>query len=107
MKYEDLISESFTTFKNILNFIYKISNSKIIINRKKIINSIKNCEFQNLSKLEKEKGFAEAAYDKNTKERIKFFNLGQKNQWTKILDNKIVKEIEIKFESEMKKLNYL
>ena len=107
VKYEDLISETFITFKNILNFIYKISNSKIIINRKKIINSIKNCEFQNLSKLEKEKGFAESAYDKNTKERIKFFNLGQKNQWTKILDNKIVKEIEIKFESEMKKLNYL
>ncbi len=107
IKYEDLVSETFITFKNILNFIYKISNSKVHINRRKIINSIKNCEFRNLSKLEKEKGFEEAAYNKNTNERIKFFNLGQKNQWTKILDNKIVKEIEIKFEKEMKKLNYL
>ena len=61
----------------------------------------------NLKKLEKEKGFEEAAYDKNTKEKIKFFNLGQKNEWSKILDNKIAKEIEIKFGDEMKKLNYL
>ena len=107
IKYEDLVSETFITFKNILNFVYKISNSKVLLNRRKIINSIKNCEFRNLSKLEKEKGFVEAAYNKNTNERIKFFNLGQKNQWTKILDNKIVKEIEIKFGKEMKKLNYL
>ena len=106
IKYEELISETFITFKKVLNFIYKITNSKILTDRKKIINSIKNCEFQNLKKLEKEKGFEEAD-DKNTKEKIKFFNLGQKNEWSKILDNKIAKEIEIKFGDEMKKLNYL
>ena len=36
-----------------------------------------------------------------------FFNLGPDNNWEKILETKISNEIEISFEKEMKKLEYL
>ena len=35
------------------------------------------------------------------------FYLGPKNDWKKLLDNKISKEIEQKFQNEMKELKYL
>jgi len=45
--------------------------------------------------------------DKKTGKKIPFFNLGEKNDWRKILDIKIRKQIETSFEKEMKELNYL
>ena len=39
--------------------------------------------------------------------RNKFFFLGPKNDWQKILDNQISKNIEEEFEKEMKELGYL
>ena len=36
-----------------------------------------------------------------------FFNLGPENNWKKILNSEISKEIEISFEKEMKQLGYL
>ncbi len=107
IKYEELISETFLTFKKIINFIYKITNSENSINRSKIINSIKNCEFEKLKKLEDIKGFSEAPYKKKSKTPIKFFNLGKKNDWRYLLDTKIVKEIELNLKREMEELGYL
>ena len=107
IKYEELISETFTTLTKVINFINKITKSKSSTDRTKIINSIKNCEFEKLKNLEDKQGFSEAPYKKNTEEQIKFFNLGIKNEWRNILDSEIVKDIEIKFEKEMKELGYL
>ena len=36
-----------------------------------------------------------------------FFNLGVKNDWKKLLSNKIIEKIENKFRKEMKELGYL
>ena len=36
-----------------------------------------------------------------------FFNLGPDNNWEKILDLKIQKEIEVNFKNEMSELNYI
>ena len=36
-----------------------------------------------------------------------FFYLGPKNDWKKLLDNRISREIEQKFQNEMKELKYL
>ena len=48
------------------------------------------------------------ANDKKTiGNRNKFFFLGPKNDWRKILDKSISDEIEKKFEKEMKELNYI
>ncbi len=40
-------------------------------------------------------------------EKNKFFFLGPKNDWRKILDKKIADEISSRFEPEMKELRYL
>ena len=40
-------------------------------------------------------------------EKIKFFNMGIKNDWKKLLDKKIKENLEKELENEMKELNYL
>ena len=61
--------------------------------------------FEKLEKMEKDSGFTESTV---SKEGInKFFFLGPKNDWTKILEPKISDEINKKFEKEMKELKYL
>ena len=63
--------------------------------------------FDNLQKLEKEKGFQEAHKDQKTGKVSTFFNLGSKRDWTKLLDKNIVIELEKTFNEEMKELGYL
>ena len=72
-----------------------------------IKNVIESTSFENMKNLEKEKGFEEAQINKETKEKIPFFNLGPKNDWKKLLDLKIIKKIEKAFGKEMKELGYL
>ena len=59
-----------------------------------------------LGVLEKE-GFSEAVMSKKEKKKISFFNLGPKNDWTKILDKNLTEKIEQAFEESMKDLNYI
>ena len=40
-------------------------------------------------------------------EKIKFFNMGKKNDWNKLLDKKLVKKIDTHFKTEMIELGYL
>ena len=51
--------------------------------------------------------FVEARENPNTGEKIKFFNLGVKNDWKKLLDVKIKDSLEKELKNEMKELNYL
>ena len=57
--------------------------------------------------MEEEKGFLESAITNDTKKNVKFFNLGQKNDWKKILDSKIANKLNIAFKNEMSELKYL
>jgi len=108
IKYEDLIQAPDKIFLEILEFIHKLNNkSKIIIDEKKFKNTIKSTRFENLQKLEKEKGFPEAHKDQNTGEIIPFFNMGQERDWRKSLDKNIIIELEKTFNKEMKELGYL
>jgi len=108
IKYEDLIQKPDKKFLEILEFIHKLHNkSKIIIDEKKFKNTIKSTSFDNLQKLEKEKGFPEAHKDQNTEKVIPFFSLGSKRDWTKSLDKNIIIELEKTFNKEMKELGYL
>lgn len=107
IKYEDLQNETFFTFKKTLEFIKKITKSNFSLDRDKIKNSIKNCDFYKLQKMEKEKGFVEAVKMKEEDKKISFFNLGKDNNWKKILKPSISKDIEKTFEIEMKKNFYL
>ena len=105
IKYENLINDTEGSLLTILNFIKKFVD--IEINDKKILKAVKNCNFENLQKMETDKGFDEAAYSKKFKKKIKFFNLGKKNNWKKILNPEIEKKIRAVFNNEMKELNYL
>ena len=60
-----------------------------------------------LSLMEKKEGFQEAIISSKTKKKIRFFNLGEKNDWNKLLDKKIIRKIESNFKNEMSELGYL
>jgi hypothetical protein len=107
IKYEDLIANKEESLKKILKFIYKLKNINFEIDETKIKNVIESTNFENMKNLEKEKGFEEAQINKETKEKIPFFNLGPKNDWKKLLDLEIIKKIEKAFGKEMKELGYL
>jgi len=105
IKYEDILSDPKKIFTEILIFLSKLFDLKIDYN--KIDNSISTTSFQFLSNMENKQGFEEAAFSSKEKKKIKFFNLGQKNDWRKILDKKIAKKMEIHFKNVMSELNYL
>jgi len=104
VKYEDLIKDPHKEFFKISNYLEKIMNTKFDEN--KILNAIKTSSFSNMQNLEKKGLFKEyiKGADNN---KIKFFNLGPKNDWKLYLKNEIVEEINLKFKNEMKELGYL
>jgi hypothetical protein len=107
IKYEDLIANKEQTLKKILKFIHKLKNIKSEIDDIKLKNVIESTSFENMKNLEKNKGFIEARINKETQEKIPFFNLGPKNDWKKSLDLEIIKKIEKAFKKEMEELGYL
>ena len=105
VKYEDLINDTKKTFLSILNFLSDLIDIKI--NEKKIANSVDSCSFDSLVKKEKEEGFVEAKVHKKSGKKIRFFNLGKKNNWKNLLNPKIEKKIRKTFEKQMKELGYI
>ncbi len=107
IKYEDLINKTEFCFKKILEFLYNLQNIKFKIDKKKFENTIKTTSFEEMKKMEKEKGFTEGKINIFTKKKIPFFNLGPDNNWKKILEPEIRKKIEKAFKKEMIELGYL
>ena len=107
IKYEDLISEKEKTFIKVLKFIHKLKKADFKIDDKKLKNVILTTDFSRMKKLEQEEGFFESKIDKKTGKKIPFFNLGEKNDWNKILNKEIKKKIETAFQKEMRELGYL
>jgi hypothetical protein len=106
IRYEDLQSETFTTFKKVLDFINNLTNSKKSIDRDKAKEAIRNCDFEKLKQLEKEKGFAESITKKGSNEKIPFFNLGTDNNYKNLLDFKLLNKMNELFQTELVKYNY-
>tara|TARA_B100001175_G_scaffold212308_1_gene180348 strand:- start:1048 stop:1869 length:822 start_codon:yes stop_codon:yes gene_type:complete len=107
IKYEDLIQNRELTFLKILEFIHKLNNTKLTLDKKKLDNVVETTSFEYMQKLEKEKGFDEANFDSKSGEKIPFFFLGPKNDWKKLLDKEVALTIENSFKKEMKELGYL
>ena len=107
IKYEDLINNRELTFLNVLKFVHKAKNVQFALDKVKFDNVIKTTTFDNMQKLEKEKGFSEAGINERTGEKVPFFNLGPKNDWRQSLDLGISQKIEKAFKKEMEELNYL
>lgn len=106
IRYEDLYLETFFTFKKVINFVQELTRTNDNFNKEKAKKSIRSCEFQKLKKLEEAHGFFEAIKKKDSDEKIKFFNLGKENNYKKILDKKIIEEINFKYSSELIKFKY-
>ena len=100
IKYEDLLYKK-NEFLKIINYLEKNTENKF--KSYQIDKALNDCNFENLKKQEIDKGFIEAPKLKNQN----FFYLGPKNNWEKLLDSEITKEIENYFKIEMKELNYL
>ena len=104
IKYENLIQKPEEEFNKIVIYLENILNIKI--DKKKIKNAIETSSFENLQSLEAQNKFDEGKTSKHGN-KIRFFNLGKKNNWEKILQDNIKAKIEKNFIFEMKKLGYL
>ena len=104
IKYEDLQENPEKEFKKVSNYIEKLINRKF--DNKKITKAIETTSFEFMQNLEDKGYFSENARDQN-KNTVKFFNLGPKNDWKKLLNNEIIEKINLKFNKQMKELGYL
>ena len=104
-KYEDFLINTEEIFISILSFLKNFMRFEL--NPKKIKNALHSTNFDALSLKEKKEGFKESVVSVKTKKKIKFFNLGKKNNWKKLLDKKTILSIENEFKKTMIDLNYL
>lgn len=94
IRYEDMLTDTFNTFNNALNFIgYQYSEEQI---KKAIIAT----NFDALSKQEKEKGFSEVG------KSATFFRGGTKDNWKKELTQKEIDKIILSNKEVMEKYKY-
>jgi len=105
IKYEDILFNTQKVFVSILDFLSKFI--KLKIEKEKIDESLYSTNFKALSKMEDEQDFSESTISSKTKKKTKFFNLGEKNDWKKLLDNETIRKINNAFKNEMRELNYL
>ena len=106
VKYEDLENNPHKVFYEIILFINSITNFETKINEEKFKNCLMTTEFNKLQTNEKENGFIESIKSKNSKKKIKFFNLGFKNKWKKIIPKIYHEKINELFSEDLIKLGY-
>ena len=113
VKYEDLITNKYETFRDIIVFTNTLMNKVEGVNKSKLQKAIETTNFDVLKKKEISETFdgSESSFKNwrkfHSENKNLFFNLGPENNWKKILENKISKEIENNFKKEMKELGYL
>ena len=105
IKYEDFLINTEEIFISILEFLKEFYQFNM--DSKKAKRALLSTNFNNLKSMEAKKGFKESIISMKNKKKIRFFNLGKNNNWKKLLDNKVVKDIEKKFKKTMIELNYL
>ena len=106
IKYEDFQKEVLKTFEKVINFILNVTKSKNSFNLDKAKKSIVSCDFEKLSKLENEKGFDEAVMNQVNNKKIKFFNLGIKNNFQNLLKKELIDKANVSFRDQLKKYKY-
>ncbi len=105
IKYEDLIEKPELEFQKIANYLEPLL--KVRFTNENIAKAIELSSFDRLKKIEEKEGFFESVTNAETGKKETFFNMGPKNDWKKILNENITKEINKKFELEMRELGYL
>jgi len=113
IKYEDLITNKYETFRDIIIFTNTLMNRVEGVDKSKLQKAIETTNFDILKKREISENFeaSESSFKNwrkfHSENKNLFFNLGPENNWKKILDLKIQKEIETNFKNEMSQLNYI
>ena len=105
IKYENLIADPISEFTKVHTYLEKVL--KIKISEEKFKKAIELSSFDRLKKIEEREGFSESVLNSKTGKKEKFFYLGPKNNWKKILDKNISDEICKEFEKEMRELEYI
>ena len=105
VKYEDLIEKPELEFKRIASYLEPLI--KLKFTDKDVSRAVKLSSFDRLKKIEENEGFVESVKNIETGKKETFFNLGPNNDWKKNLDKNVTKEINEKFEIEMRELGYL
>ena len=98
IKYEDLLDNTEKEFKKVLIFLKDKLNFEL--DDKKMKQTIKLCNFSELSNQEDKKGFVEQVNGK-------FFRKGKKDSWKEELNPNLKNEIEKNLKTEMQELGYL
>ena len=106
IKYEDLVSDTEKTFIKILEFIYRLVGSKLVLDKNKLKNVIDTTSFENVKKLEKDNSFHEAKKDSKN-QPVTFFKYGFNKDGKTDLPENFKKEIEDFYKKEMFELGYL
>ena len=106
VKYEDLVKQTYYVFKDIINFISKLTNNQNRFNKQKAQNSVKSTSFEKLKKYEENKGFAESLISKTNKKKIPFFHLGPNNNWKNNFDQNFQNKLNKTFKENLKELGY-
>tara|TARA_Y100001958_G_C21178311_1_gene508705 strand:+ start:304 stop:1155 length:852 start_codon:yes stop_codon:yes gene_type:complete len=113
IKYEDLISNSYETFRDIVVFTNTLINRTEGVDKDKLIKAIKSTDFETLKSKEIKDGLDKSVtsfkkWRKVHKENKNlFFNLGPQNNWKKLINKNLSNKIEEKFKEEMLDLGYL
>ena len=107
IKYEDLMDKTYVVFKEIIEFINKITKRREKISNLKIKNSIGSTSFHKLKTHEKKFGFSESVKSKKDNRLIPFFFLGPDNNWNKILDDELKNKLNKVFNKNLKELSYI
>ena len=106
IKYEDLLSKTYSVFKEVIQFINRITEKENKIDKAKIKNAVNSTLFDKLKNYEIKNGFSEAIQSKKKNEKIPFFFLGPKNDWKKILDQNLQTKINSAFKDDFSELGY-
>ena len=106
IKYEDLLSKTFSVFREVVEFINDTTKNNQKINKEKLKNSVNSTTFSKLKDNEQKNGFSEAITSKKDNKKIPFFYLGPKNDWKKILDEDLKSKLNDIFKKNLVELSY-
>ncbi len=106
IKYEDLIEKTEQTLRDLIIFVNTICRFNNGVDMKKFDNAVKSTTFDKLQNLENSGKFSESVYSDKTKEKIKFFYLGPKNNWKERLSKELINQMNDYYKDDLEKLNY-
>ena len=99
IKYEDMILDKLNTFTKVINYLKEIDRTEL--NMDKVKKALKQTQFKELQKIEKNEGFREKG------KGDLFFRRGKIGAWKNEVPIDIIKKIEKIFNKEMVELGYL